>query len=149
MAFDDRLYILKPDGSTIKTFARKSQLNGETIYRNLGALGSPTIMLDQLKVRSSERGRLNDPSTYKGTHNLKREVSVLGTDGKVYDLVVNLTVTLPGGNVITDAAIKETLHDVIFLVTQLDRTNSASEASDGLTITVGTEYVQTVRILEV
>lgn len=145
MSFPDKLF-LGPTSGVAKEFVRVQDLASESLYRDKAALGSPSIIENSLRIRTTEKGSLREPSTWRGTHNLNRVMSVM-VEGKVYTASVNLTVTLPGGNVVDDSAISAMLSEMQCIFTGMSSSNPTALAPWTPGENIAAPYVEAVQLL--
>lgn len=131
MAFPSTISVKDIAALSVKKFVRTlSSSLSELTYVGLSSLGSISVMVDTLRIRASTRGTVKIPHLQKKSFNVQRLLSIRGADGNPYDLTVNLTIVTPGGNVISGAAVKSAIHDVLAVVTDFD---SLSDESEGAT----------------
>lgn len=144
MAFPSVLDLAKAGGVGTRRFNRNRQGDRTSSYTNVYSLVDPLVIRDTIDVRASEKGSPKDPSTMQRRHNLNRVYSRMGGDNKVYTITVNLSVVLPGGNVIDGSMIEDIVHDICVLASNLE---SVDDAAD-MNAAVSAAYILAVQTLD-
>lgn len=146
MALSSIINLVKQTGGSNK-FVRNREELLKSSYVNMTTLGAIGILRDTLSFRGEEKGSPKDPSLQTRRHNINRVLSLSGADGKTYTATVNLTVVLPGGNVIDVPTIKNLVGDVVACTTVLEFANNPDvPATNGSNI--ATYYVERVQVLD-
>lgn len=145
MALTDSIRFARAAG--LKVFNRVRRFDGTSVYVNVSALDSPSIVRDELRIRTTNKpipskGKANEGSR---THNTNREMEVKGADGLIYKLTANLTITAPHGNVITGAAMGDMIQDLVAFASDFDGCNTAEGSDYG---SISGSYMTSVRSLE-
>lgn len=137
---------LQPTYGSAKEFVRVESQNGEVLYTDIGALGSPSITENVLRIRATRKtGPALKPHQQRKTHNISRSMTVNVAD-QLYTGSVNLTVTTPGGNVFDAATIRSMISELQCIISDLEGANATGgSASDVLSAL----YIRSVQTLEV
>jgi hypothetical protein len=130
----------------MKTFTRVVNETGLSRYKDVASVDSPTILENDLLIRTTEKGSPRDPLTHKRTLNMSRVMSVNVVGSGVYTGSVNLTVTIPGGSVIDSTALKSMVGDLLALAVDLE--NAGTNAGSVLDQAISPAYALAAKLLQ-
>lgn len=101
-----------------------------TVYVDPSIDSSPTISVNELQFRITDKGRGLKAHLRRRSYNVNRTMKVTAADGQEHTAQVNLTVLNTDGKVIGESAIRSMLGDILTLLGEYSSAANAPDADN-------------------